>query len=211
MKSFKKIIAVILSFIVIFATLMSFNKSLLNISIIGVENVKATVEVSYNMPFYTCKLNDPKDMYDIHEELNITCQNNIISSMKYEIKHEIFGEIFDQYSSSYGAICNLSERWNKVGLNKITAIFQKSDPDKPKYGSSYYIVVEEKDGYKAYREDYVFTDEKAVQYVCIKNGMIYPDLELIEIGEVDRHDFREFAESQGYKLLTQNYVYGIKC
>ena len=211
MKFLKEIIIGYLFFVIFFVMCMLFNKSLLNINITGIENVNATVKITYGTPFYTCKLDEQKDVYDIHDDLIITCTNSIFTNIKHKIKHDIFDEIYNQYSSSYGAICNLTESWNNFGVEKITAIYQKSDPDKPKYGSSYYIVVEEEDGYKAYREDYLFVHKENLQYVRIVNGMIHHDYKLIEIGEVDRHDFIEFAESQGYKLLTQNYVYGIKC
>ncbi len=89
-KKYKALIAVIAIFLV-FVYLLMFHKWNVKVTIQGIENGFVDIDVDYVGGMYTCELSNEKKTYVNGDELEISCTNNLVSSINKETKYVIKG------------------------------------------------------------------------------------------------------------------------
>lgn len=163
-KKYKALIAVIAIFLV-FVYLLMFHKWNVKVTIQGIEKGFVDIDVEYVGGLYTCELSNEKKTYVNGDELEISCTNNLVSSINKEIKNEISGlytndddldVLFKQWENrevKYG---------DTIKKDDVVAVFKKIDDNHTSY---YYCIVMGPKEFVGYFDRGIVYDEVNRQYV----------------------------------------------
>ena len=163
-KKYKALIAVIAIFLV-FVYLLMFHKWNVKVTIQGIENGFVDIDVEYVGGLYTCELSNEKKTYVNGDELEISCTNNLVSSINKEIEYEISGlytnnddldVLFKQWENrevKYG---------DTIKKDDVVALFKKIDDNHTSY---YYCIVMGPKEFVGYFDRGIVYDEVNKEYV----------------------------------------------
>ena len=163
-KKYKALIAVIVIFLV-FVYLLMFHKWNVKVTIQGIENGFVDIDVDYVGGMYTCELSNEKKTYVNGDELEISCTNNLVSSINKETKYVIKGlytndddldVLFNQWENrevKYG---------DTIKKDDVVAVFKKIDDNHTSY---YYCIVMGPKEFVGYFDRGIVYDEVNKQYV----------------------------------------------
>ena len=163
-KKYKALIAVIAIFLV-FVYLLMFHKWNVKVTIQGIENGFVDIDVEYVGDLYTCELSNEKKTYVNGDELEISCSNNLLSSINKEINYEIKGlytnkddldVLFKQWENrkiTYG---------DDIRKADVAAVFKKTQDN---HTSDYYCIVQGPKEFVGYFDRGIVYDEVNKQYV----------------------------------------------
>ena len=163
-KKYKALIAVIAIFLV-FVYLLMFHKWNVKVTIQGIENGFVDIDVDYVGGMYTCELSNEKKTYVNGDELEISCTNNLVSSINKETKYVIKGlytndddldVLFNQWENrevKYG---------DTIKKDDVVAVFKKIDDNHTSY---YYCIVMGPKEFVGYFDRGIVYDEVNRQYV----------------------------------------------
>lgn len=203
-KKYKALIAVIAIFLV-FVYLLMFHKWNVKVTIQGIENGFADIDVDYVGGLYTCELSDKKRTYVNGDKLEISCTNNLFSSVNKQIEYEISGlytndddldVLFNQWENrkiTYG---------DDIRRDDVVAVFKKIQDD---HTSHYYCIVQGSKEFVGYYDRGIVYDEVNKQYVQFldkefKEGTFQPTV-------IHIHDIYVTFDSQQNELdFTCIYV-----
>ena len=199
-KKYKALIAVIAIFLV-FVYLFMFHKWNVKVTIQGIENGFADIDVDYVGGLYTCELSDKKRTYVNGDKLEISCTNNLFSSVNKQIEYEISGlytndddldVLFNQWENrkiTYG---------DDIRRDDVVAVFKKIQDD---HTSHYYCIVQGSKEFVGYYDRGIVYDEVNKQYVQFldkefKEGTFQPTV-------IHIHDIQVTFDS---RLNEQDYT-----
>lgn len=163
-KKYKALIAVIAIFLV-FVYLLMFHKWNVKVTIQGIENGFVDIDVEYVGGLYTCELSNEKKTYVNGDQLEISCTNNLFSSVNKQIEYEISGlytndddldVLFNQWENrevKYG---------DTIKKDDVVAVFKKIDDNHTSY---YYCIVMGPKEFVGYFDRGIVYDEVNRQYV----------------------------------------------
>ena len=199
-KKYKALIAVIAIFLV-FVYLLMFHKWNVKVTIQGIENGFVDIDVDYTGGLYTCELSNEKKTYVNGDELEISCTNNLVSSINKEIKYEIsslytnnddLDVLFKQWENrevKYG---------DTIKKDDVAAVFKKTQDN---HTSDYYCIVQGPKEFVGYFDRGIVYDEVNRQYVQFldkefKEGTFQPTV-------IHIHDIQVTFDS---RLNEQDYT-----
>ena len=163
-KKYKALIAVIVIFLV-FVYLLMFHKWNVKVTIQGIENGFVDIDVDYVGGMYTCELSNEKKTYVNGDELEISCTNNLVSSINKETKYVIkclytndddLDVLFNQCENrevKYG---------DTIKKDDVVAVFKKTHLN---HTSDYYCIVQGPKEFVGYFDRGIVYDEVNKQYV----------------------------------------------
>lgn len=163
-KKYKALIAVIVIFLV-FVYLLMFHKWNVKVTIQGIENDFVDIDVDYVGGMYTCELSNEKKTYVNGDELEISCTNNLVSSINKETKYVIkclytndddLDVLFNQWENrevKYG---------DTIKKDDVVAVFKKTHLN---HTSDYYCIVQGPKEFVGYFDRGIVYDEVNKQYV----------------------------------------------
>ena len=163
-KKYKALIAVIVIFLV-FVYLLMFHKWNVKVTIQGIENGFVDIDVDYVGGMYTCELSNEKKTYVNGDELEISCTNNLVSSINKETKYVIkclytndddLDVLFNQWENrevKYG---------DTIKKDDVVAVFKKTHLN---HTSDYYCIVQGPKEFVGYFDRGIVYDEVNKQYV----------------------------------------------
>lgn len=163
-KKYKALIAVIAIFLV-FVYLLMFHKWNVKATIQGIENGFVDIDVEYVGGLYTCELSNEKKTYVNGDQLEISCTNNLFSSVNKQIEYEISGlytndddldVLFNQWENrevKYG---------DTIKKDDVVALFKKIDDNHTSY---YYCIVMGPKEFVGYFDRGIVYDEVNKEYV----------------------------------------------
>lgn len=163
-KKYKALIAVIAIFLV-FVYLLMFHKRNVKVTIQGIENGFVDIDVDYVGGMYTCELSNEKKTYVNGDELEISCTNNLVSSINKETKYVIKGlytndddldVLFNQWENrevKYG---------DTIKKDDVVAVFKKTQDNHTSY---YYCIVQGPKEFAGYFDRGIVYDGVNKQYV----------------------------------------------
>ena len=163
-KKYKALIAVIVIFLV-FVYLLMFHKWNVKVTIQGIENGFVDIDVDYVGGMYTCELSNEKKSYVNGDELEISCTNNLVSSINKETKYVIkclytndddLDVLFNQWENrevKYG---------DTIKKDDVVAVFKKTHLN---HTSDYYCIVQGPKEFVGYFDRGIVYDEVNKQYV----------------------------------------------
>ena len=203
-KKYKALIAVIAIFLV-FVYLFMFHKWNVKVTIQGIENGFADIDVDYVGGLYTCELSDKKRTYVNGDKLEISCTNNLFSSVNKQIEYEISGlytndddldVLFNQWENrkiTYG---------DDIRRDDVVAVFKKIQDD---HTSHYYCIVQGSKEFVGYYDRGIVYDEANKQYVQFLDKEFKEDT--FQPTVIQIHDiFVTFDSSQNELDFTCIYV-----
>ena len=203
-KKYKALIAVIAIFLV-FVYLFMFHKWNVKVTIQGIENGFADIDVNYIGGLYTCELSNEKKTYVNGDELEISCTNNLFSSVNKQIEYEISGlytndddldVLFNQWENrkiTYG---------DDIRRDDVVAVFKKIQDD---HTSHYYCIVQGSKEFVGYYDRGIVYDEVNKQYVQFLDKEFKEDT--FQPTVIQIHDiFVTFDSSQNELDFTCIYV-----
>ena len=203
-KKYKALIVVIAIFLV-FVYLLMFHKWNVKVTIQGIENGYVDIDIDYTGGLYTCELSDKKRTYVNGDKLEISCTNNLFSSVNKQIEYEISGlytndddldVLFNQWENrkiTYG---------DDIRRDDVVAVFKKIQDD---HTSHYYCIVQGSKEFVGYYDRGIVYDEVNKQYVQFldkefKEGTFQPTV-------IHIHDIYVTFDSQQNELdFTCIYV-----
>ena len=163
-KKYKALIVLIAVFLALVYILM-FHKWNVKVTIQGIENAYVDIDVDYVGGLYTCELSSKKKTYVNGDQLEISCTNNLLSSINKQINYEISGlytngddldVLFKQWENrkiTYG---------DDIRKDDVVAVFKKIDDNHTSY---YYCIVMGPKEFVGYFDRGVVYDEVNKQYV----------------------------------------------
>ena len=163
-KKYKALIAVIVIFLV-FVYLLMFHKWNVKVTIQGIENGFVDIDVDYVGGMYTCELSNEKKTYVNGDELEISCTNNLVSSINKETKYVIkclytndddLDVLFNQWENrevKYG---------DTIKKDDFVSVFKKTHLN---HTSDYYCIVQGPKEFVGYFDRGIVYDEVNKQYV----------------------------------------------
>lgn len=203
-KKYKALIAVIAIFLV-FVYLFMFHKWNVKVTIQGIENGFADIDVDYVGGLYTCELSDKKRTYVNGDKLEISCTNNLFSSVNKQIEYEISGlytndddldVLFNQWENrkiTYG---------DDIRKDDVVVVFKKTQDD---HTSHYYCIVQGSKEFVGYYDRGIVYDEANKQYVQFLDKEFKEDT--FQPTVIQIHDiFVTFDSSQNELDFTCIYV-----
>ena len=203
-KKYKALIAVIAIFLV-FVYLFMFHKWNVKVTIQGIENGFADIDVDYVGGLYTCELSDKKKTYVNGDKLEISCTNNLFSSVNKQIEYEISGlytndddldVLFNQWENrkiTYG---------DDIRKDDVVVVFKKTQDD---HTSHYYCIVQGSKEFVGYYDRGIVYDEANKQYVQFLDKEFKEDT--FQPTVIQIHDiFVTFDSSQNELDFTCIYV-----
>lgn len=167
---------IIVIIFLIFAYMLLFHKWALKVSIQGIENGFVDIDIGYANSLYTCKLSNRKKAYINGDELEISCTNNLFSSINKQINYKIKGlytnkddldVLFKQYENRKITDTIVIEK------KDIIAVLKKKEDD---HTSNYYCIVQELVDFTGYFDRGIVYDEVNKQYVQFSNKKFTKDI-----------------------------------
>lgn len=167
---------IIVIIFLIFAYMFLFHKWALKVSIQGIENGFVDIDIGYANSLYTCKLSNRKKAYINGDELEISCTNNLFSSINKQINYKIKGlytnkddldVLFKQYENRKITDTIVIEK------KDIIAVLKKKEDD---HTSNYYCIVQELVDFTGYFDRGIVYDEVNKQYVQFSNKKFTKDI-----------------------------------
>ena len=142
-----------------------FHKWNVKVTIQGIENGFVDIDVDYVGGMYTCELSNEKKTYVNGDELEISCTNNLVSSINKETKYVIkclytndddLDVLFNQWENrevKYG---------DTIKKDDVVAVFKKTHLN---HTSDYYCIVQGPKEFVGYFDRGIVYDEVNKQYV----------------------------------------------
>ena len=165
MKVNKKGVFLTVVVLMIFIYLFMFHKWNVKVTIQGIENGFVDIDVEYVGGLYTCEMSNEKKTYVNGDELEISCTNNLVSSIHKQITYEIEGlytndddldVLFNQWENrkiTYG---------DDIKKDDVAAVFKKTQDN---HTSDYYCIVQGIREFVGYFDRGIVYDEVNKQYV----------------------------------------------
>mgnify|MGYP004655624733 FL=1 len=163
-KKYKALIVLIVVFL-LFVYLLMFHKWNVKVNIQGIENAYVDIDIDYTGGLYTCELSSKKKTYVNGDQLEISCTNNLLSSINKQINYEISGlytngddldVLFKQWENrkiTYG---------DDIRKDDVVAVFKKIDDNHTSY---YYCIVMGPKEFVGYFDRGIVYDGVNKQYV----------------------------------------------
>ena len=203
-KKYKALIVLIAVFL-LFVYLLMFHKWNVKVTIQGIENGFVDIDVDYAGGLYTCELSNEKKTYVNGDELEISCSNNLFSSVNKQIEYEISGlytndddldVLFNQWENrkiTYG---------DDIRKDDVVVVFKKTQDD---HTSHYYCIVQGSKEFVGYYDRGIVYDEANKQYVQFLDKEFKEDT--FQPTVIQIHDiFVTFDSSQNELDFTCIYV-----
>ena len=165
MKVNKKGVFLTVVVLMAFVYLFMFHKWNMKVTIQGIENGFVDIDVEYIGGLYTCEMSNEKKTYVNGDELEISCTNNLVSSIHKQIEYEISGlytndddldVLFNQWENrkiTYG---------DDIKKDDVAAVFKKTQDN---HTSDYYCIVQGSKEFVGYFDRSIVYDEVNKQYV----------------------------------------------
>ena len=160
-----KLLIVFVTVFLVFVYLFMFHKWNVKVTIQGIENGFADIDVDYVGGLYTCELSNEKKTYVNGDQLEISCTSNLFSSVNKQIEYEITGLYTndDDLDVLFNKWENREVKYgDTIKKDDVVAVFKKIDDNHTSY---YYCIVMGPKEFVGYFDRGIVYDEVNKQYV----------------------------------------------